>query len=172
MSLLRTLLVLVSVFVVQVAVFSFIQPFGISPNLLVLSGIAGAIVGGGDFGARHGFAAGLLFDLVTPTPFGLAAGVFGAVAYGVGLFMAAFDSEDPRVVPIVAGIASFLGIVGFGLGLGVLGAEQHVNWGLLWIASVVSLWNVVLALPILSAYRWCISDRVYARSEPARSVVN
>ena len=174
MSRLRTAGVLLVLLLVHITVFAHVRPLGVAPDVLILAAVIGGTVGGGDYGARHGFVAGLLFDLMAPAaPFGLAAGVYGSVGYGAGLFARAVDSEDPRVVPATAGLGSFVGIAGYGVGLGVLGAEQYVEWRLLWVALAASIYNVFLAVPVQLMYRWVAAgERPRARTETGRSVVN
>lgn len=157
----------------QVSIFAQLRPFDVAPDVLLVAAIVGGIVGGGDFGARHGFAAGLLLDLVVPGPFGLAAGVYGTMGYATGLFARSVDSQDPRVVPILTALTAFVATVVYGFGLGVLGSEQFVEWRLLWVAFAVSMYSVLLVFPVNVLYRWVmVDDRTAARSDSARSVVN
>ncbi|MDW3180187.1 MAG: rod shape-determining protein MreD [Acidimicrobiia bacterium] len=158
---------------VQVSIFAHLRPFGVAPDVLLVAALVGGIIGGGDFGARHGFAAGLLLDLVIPGPFGLSAGVYGVMGYATGLFSRSFDSQDPRVVPILSGLTSFMATIVYGFGLGILGSEQFVEWRLIWVAFAVSVYSVVLVFPVQRLYQWVLAtDGASPRSEPARGVVN
>ena len=157
----------------QVSIFAHLRPFGVAPDVLLVAAIVGGIVGGADFGARHGFIAGLLLDLVLPGPFGLAAGVYGTMGYATGLFARAVDSQDPRVVPILSGLTSFVAMIIYGFGLGVLGSEQFVEWRLVWVACAVSAYSVILVYPVRALYGWVMADdRTAARTDSARNVVN
>ena len=49
----------------QVSLFAHLRPFGVAPDLLLVAALVGGLVAGPHFGARHGFIAGLLLDLVT-----------------------------------------------------------------------------------------------------------
>ena len=158
---------------IQVAVFAHLRPFGISPDILLVAALIGGIVGGPDFGAKHGFVAGLLLDLVMPGPLGLAAGVYGFVAHGIGSVSRTVDSDDPRVLPILIGFFAFVATVVYGLGLGVLGSEQFVNTRLLLVSAVVAVYSILLALPVRALMGWALADRQSgARAEPAQNVVN
>ena len=173
MSRIRAALVLFGLFVLHITLFAHLRPFGIAPDMLLLAACVGGKIGGYRFGARHGFAAGLLADLMAPGPFGLAAGVYGTMGYGAGLIAEAFDPQDPRVGPGIAGILSFVGVCLYGLGLGILGSEQYVEWRLLGVATLVALVNGALAPVARSAYRWVAAgDKTMARPEPSGSVVN
>jgi rod shape-determining protein MreD len=157
----------------QVSIFAHFRPFGVAPDALLVAALVGGIVGGGDFGARHGFAAGLLLDLVIPGPFGLAAGIYATMGYGTGLFSRSVDSQDPRVVPVLSGLSAFVAMIVYGCSLGVLGSEQFVEWRLVWVAFAVSVYSVVLVFPVRALYTWVLRDDKRApRSESARTVVN
>lgn len=169
----RTALVVIGLFVLHVSVFAHLRPFDVAPDLMLLAAVVGAMAGGVDFGARHGFVCGLLVDLMSSGPFGLAAGVYGAVGHGAGSLAQTLDSQDPRVGPLATALGSAIGTAGYGLGLGVLGAEQYVEWRLVWVAGLVAVYNVLLSLPVQRAYNWAISsDLTYARPTKPRSVVN
>ena len=158
---------------IQVSLFAHLRPFGIGPDILLVGALIGGIVGGPDFGAKHGFVAGLLLDLVIPGPFGLAAGVYGFMAHGIGSISRTVDSDDPRVLQILIGFFAFVATAVYGLALGVLGSEQFVEVRLLIVAGVVALYSVLLALPVRSLLGWALADRYSgARAEPAQNVVN
>lgn len=170
---LRAGLVLFVLVVLQVSLFAHLRPFGVAPDALLVAALVGGIVGGPHFGARNGFAAGLLLDLVVPGAFGLAAGVYATYGYGIGFISRGIDSEDARVLPVLLALTSFLATGTYGLGLGVLGSEQFVEWHLLAIAAGVSFFSILLAIPVRNAYRWVVVDpHGVARTEAARAVVN
>ena len=173
MSRSRAALVVFGLFVLHITLFAHLRPFGVAPDVMLLGAIMGGAMGGSNFGGRHGFICGLLVDLMAPGPFGLAAGVYGAIGHGAGLFSQAVDSQDPRVGPLTAAIGSLLGVCGYGAGLAVLGTEQYVSLGLLRVAFVVAVINVVLSFLVQQAYAWIAAgSSTYARSAPAQSVVN
>lgn len=170
---LKTALVLFVLLVLQVSIFAHFRVFGVAPDALLVAAILGGIVGGPDFGARNGFAAGLLLDLVVPGAFGLAAGIYATFGYGIGFVSRSIDSEDPRVMPVLVAFTAFLATGTYGLALGVLGSEQFVDWGLVGIAIGVSVFSVLLAPWVRYMYRWVVADPLgVARTETARSVVN
>ena len=169
----KTAVVLFVLLVLQVTLFAHLRPFGVAPDGLLVAALLGGIVGGPDFGARNGFAAGLLLDLVVPGAFGLAAGVYATFGYGIGFVSRSIDSEDPRVLPILVLLMSFLATAAYGLGLGVLGSEQFVEWRLLGVSAGVAVLSIGLAIPVRNAYRWVVADpHAVARTEPAKSMVN
>ena len=68
----------------QLGVASSITFFGVQADLLLLVAIAAGIAAGPDRGAAIGFAAGLAYDLMLQTPFGLSALTYALIAYLVG----------------------------------------------------------------------------------------
>ena len=172
MSRLQSSAVVLLLFVLHITLFAHFRPFGIAPNVLLLGALVGGLVGDDDFGGRNGFACGLLVDLMSPGPFGLAAGIYGALGYGAGVVAQAFDPQDLRVGPLIAGVGTFLGVVAYGLGLAVLGTEQFVEWRLALVALLAAGYNVVFFLPVRAAYGWAMSPDRSLRSEAPRSVVN
>jgi rod shape-determining protein MreD len=157
----------------QVSIFAHLRPFGVSPDLLLAAALVGGVVGGSDYGARNGFAAGLLLDLVIPGPFGLAAGVYGSFGYFTGQFSRSVDSDDPRVLPTLIGAAAFLATLAYGLALGILGSEEFVEWRLVWVSIAVAVYSVLLSLPVRAGYGWATTDAATAaRAEATRGVVN
>ncbi len=173
MSRVRSALVLFGLFLLHITLFAHLRPFGVAPDMLLLAATVGGSMGGFRYGARHGFAAGLLFDLMAPGPFGLAAGVYGLMGHGSGMLAEAFDPQDPRVGPALAALFSFTGVLAYGLGLGILGAEQFVEWRLVGVGAFVAIVNLVAAIPLRSVYAWVAAGhRMAPRSEPASAVVN
>lgn len=173
MSRARTAAVLFVLLALQVSLFAHLRPFGVAPDALLVAAVVGGLVGGADFGARHGFAAGLLLDLVIPGPFGLAAGVYGTMGYATGLFSRSFDSQDPRVTPLLTGMITFIAVLFHGFGLGILGSEQFVQWRLIWVAFAVSVYSVALVFPVQRMYSWARANRYESpRPDTANAVVN
>jgi len=170
---LRVVAALFVVWVLQVSLFAHLRPFDVAPDLLLVAALVGGLVGGPDFGAKHGFAAGLLLDLVTPGPFGLAAGIYGFFGNAIGSASRSVDSDDPRVLPILIFGFSFVAMLVYGLGLGVLGSEQFVDRRLLWVALMVAVYSIPLVLPVRSLLGWAVTGpHDGARTETSAGVVN
>ena len=69
----RTSLILVVVLTLQLGVAGSVALFGVQADLLLLLGVAAGVAAGPDRGAAIGFAAGIAYDLMLQTPFGLSA---------------------------------------------------------------------------------------------------
>ena len=82
---LRVALVIFIVLMVQQTVIVALRIGGAHPDLLWLLPITAALLDGPETGAIVGFWAGLAFDLVLPTPFGLSALVGCVLGYAVGI---------------------------------------------------------------------------------------
>ena len=83
-AMLRVALVIFIVLMVQQTVMVALRIDGAHPDLLWLLPITAALLDGPETGAVVGFWAGLAFDLVLPTPFGLSALVGCLLGYAVG----------------------------------------------------------------------------------------
>jgi rod shape-determining protein MreD len=77
--------ILLIVLLLQTSLIAKLTIFGVRGDLVLLLPIVAGILGGSDRGAMVGFAAGLSFDLLLQTPFGLSALTYCLVGYGVGL---------------------------------------------------------------------------------------
>lgn len=149
--------VLVAVLLVQVGVMTGLPAFGAVADLMLLVALAAASVGGPDKGAAYGFAAGLLYDLLLDTPFGMSALVYALVGYGIGVLGA--WALQPRwwfhlLTAIGGSIASVILMV---LVARVLGSPYPLD-DVVRIAVVVATWNALLIVPARRVMRWVIGD--------------
>jgi len=153
----RGVLLVFAVLVVQVGVVSDLEAFGAFGDLVLLIAIAAGSVGGPDRGALYGFSAGLAYDLLLDTPFGLSALVYALVGYAVG--MAAAWVLQPRwwfhlLTAFVGSVVAVLLAVAV---TRVLGSEYPAD-EIARIAGVVAAWNVALILPARRLLQWAIGD--------------
>ena len=101
-SMLRVALVIFVVLMVQQTVMVALRIRGAHPDLLWLLPITAALLDGPETGAIVGFWAGLSFDLVLPTPFGLSALVGCLLGYSVGALTTAADPRAAWLKPVAA----------------------------------------------------------------------
>ena len=146
---LRSALVLFSVFVLHVGVFDGLRIYGRAAEFLLVLAVAGGLVGGWWWGLQLGFAAGLLYDLVADTPVGLAAFAYGAVAAMAGLLQGYMVRMWWLVPPFSA-----LGLSLYVLAGEVIGQDHLYTDRFLATLGVVEIWAVVLAAPTLWLVRW------------------
>ncbi|HEX6569815.1 MAG TPA: rod shape-determining protein MreD [Acidimicrobiales bacterium] len=87
----RAALVVVAALVLQISLAVDLRVAGAVGDLLLVVVVAAGLTGGADRGATYGFAAGVLYDLVLDTPFGLSALTYALVGYAVGLAASALQ---------------------------------------------------------------------------------
>jgi rod shape-determining protein MreD len=129
---------------------------GIHPDIMILVPILAGIVGGPSQGASMGFIAGLVADLFLPTPFGLSALVGTLVGFAVGAATLAIDRSASWLPPVAALAGSAVYEVGYGLLGSVLGQPQMLHVDLVRIVVVVSVTNLVLAVPAMPLVSWSL----------------
>ena len=87
----RAALVVAVAVLLQISLVNDLRVAGAMGDLVLVVVVAAGITGGADRGATYGFAAGLLFDLLVDTPFGLTALTYALVGYGVGVVATALQ---------------------------------------------------------------------------------
>lgn len=159
---LRAALVLVVALLLQLTVVSDLRVAGVIGDLMLALVVAAGMTGGADRGVVYGFAAGLLYDLLLDTPFGLSALTYALVGYAVGLAGSALLRTSgwwPVVIAAVAGAVqatlytSLGNLVGVAYPFGDLPA----------IALVMAGWCALLVLPLIRVMWW-----VHGHPEPDR----
>lgn len=133
------------------------------PQVLLLTAVAGGLLAGSERGALIGFTAGLLADLFVQTPLGLSALSFALVAFAVGSVQSGIVHTAWWIGPLTALVASFAGVVLYGLLGALIGQAHFVSLGLLEIAAGVGAMNAALAVPVVRSMSWALDTR----AEPA-----
>jgi rod shape-determining protein MreD len=163
-SVLRLALVIFVVLMVQQTVMVALRIDGAHPDLLWLIPITAALLDGPETGAIVGFWAGLAFDLVLPTPFGLSALVGCLLGYTVGSLTSAVDPRAAWLKPV----AALAGSVGADMLFAVLGAifgqDQMVEINFLSLFFVVGISSVIAVLPVSRMMRWALVEESHRRS--------
>jgi rod shape-determining protein MreD len=163
----RIALVAFIVLIVQSTVMLSIRIGGVHPDIFWLVPITAALLAGPETGALVGFWAGLAFDLVLPTPFGLSALVGCILGYTTGTATAAVDERAVWLKPV----AALIGAVGADMLFAVLGAvfgqQQMVQINFLSLFGVIAASSVILVLPVSRLMRWAVSS-----DSPRRSLVS
>ena len=160
---LRTLFVLVTVLTIQLGVVANLSVFGVQADLMLLLAIAGGIAAGPDRGAAIGFAAGIAYDLMLQTPFGLSALTYSIVAYLVGSLQDSVLRAAWWIPIATATLASMAGVILYGV-LGTVLGEDLVGWELLRVALIVGILNTIAAPVVIRAMRWATGSVNSARA--------
>jgi rod shape-determining protein MreD len=161
----RTSLILVVALTVQLGIAPHLGLFGVQGDLLLLVAISAGVAAGPDRGAAIGFAAGVAYDLMLQTPFGLSALTYAIVAYLVGGLQDSVLRAAWWIPVATATAASGAGVILYGVFGTVLG-DDLVGLSLLRIAAVVAVLNTVAAPLVVKAMRWATgsSNSVRARA--------
>jgi rod shape-determining protein MreD len=163
-SMLRVALVIFVVLMVQQTVIVALRVGGAHPDLLWLLPITAALLDGPETGAIVGFWAGLSFDLVLPTPFGLSALVGCLLGYTTGSLTAAVDPRATWLKPVAAVAGSIAADMLFAVLGAILGQGQMVQIDFLTVSLVVGISSVVLVLPVNRLMRWALAGEGNRRS--------
>lgn len=149
----RTSVVVVAALTVQLGVAPSLGLFGVQGDLLLLVAVAAGMAAGADRGAILGFAAGLSYDLMLQTPFGLSALTYAIVAYLVGGLQDSVLRASWWIPVGTAMVASAVGVILYGV-IGTVLGEELVGFELLRVAVIVGLLNTIVAPVMITAMRW------------------
>ena len=160
----RVALVIFIALMVQQTVILALRVGGAHPDLLWLLPITAALCDGPETGAIVGFWAGLAFDLVLPTPFGLSALVGCLLGYVTGSLTAAVDPRAAWLKPVAALAGSVAADMLFAVLGAIFGQEQMVQIDFVSLFLVVGISSVVLILPVNRLMRWALAGENNRRS--------
>lgn len=149
----RTSFVLITLLTVQMGVLDGFALFGVQADLMLLAAIAAGIAAGPDRGAAIGFAAGILYDLMLQTPFGLSALTYALMAYLVGSLQDSVLRAAWWIPVATAAAASVVGVILYGV-LGTVLGDELVGWDLIKTALLVGLLNAFFAPVVVRSMRW------------------
>jgi rod shape-determining protein MreD len=150
-------LVIFVVLMVQQTVMVALRIGGVHPDLLWLLPITAALADGPETGGIVGFWAGLAFDLVLPTPFGLSALVGCLLGYAVGSLTSAVDPRTTWLKPVAALTGSVAADMLFAVLGAILGQSQMVQIDFVALFLMISVSSVVFVLPVSRLMRWALA---------------
>lgn len=143
-------LLLVTAALLETSLFPFIALGGFRPDLLILVVLGVALRDGPLPGLRVGFAAGLMADLlVAEAPAGLAALVYTAIGYGVGLARPYLAPDSITAPVILAFLSGLVATGGYGVLALLLSDDRITPMLLLQSALAVALYTTLLAPIVL-----------------------
>ncbi len=133
---------------IQTTLFRTVRPFGVSPDLVMLTVIACARWMEPEPAVLLGFTGGVLIDLFGTAPLGLQGLAFTLVAYVTVRTRDRFDFSAPST-GLAIGLLTLIGVVlvavvGTLFGEGTLGAP-----GIVRTFALVPVYNIVLGLAVL-----------------------
>jgi rod shape-determining protein MreD len=156
-SVLRVALVIFVVLMVQQTMMVALRIGGVHPDLLWLLPITAALADGPETGGIIGFWAGLTFDLVLPTPFGLSALVGCLLGYAVGALTTAVDPRTTWLKPVAALTGSVAADMLFAVLGAILGQPQMVQIDFVALFLMISISSLVFVLPVSRLMRWALA---------------
>ena len=163
----RVSLVLAVALVFQLAVAARLELFGVQGDLMLLVAVMAGLAAGPDRGASVGFAAGIAFDLLLQSPFGLSALTYVIVAYVIGSLQDTVLRAAWWIPVVTAVIGSTVGVILYGV-FGTIVGQDLLHPSLLKVAVVVALLNALAAPLVLRAVRWATDT---AGSVRARAIM-
>jgi rod shape-determining protein MreD len=161
---LRVALAIFLVLMVQQTMMVALRVGGVHPDLLWLLPITAALADGPETGAIVGFWAGLAFDLVLPTPFGLSALVGCLLGYAVGALTTAVDPRTTWLKPVAALTGSVAADMLFAVLGAILGQPQMVQIDFVALFFMISISSVVFVLPVSRLMRWALAGENHRHS--------
>ena len=160
---LRYFLVILSLVVIQTALFPELRVFGAAPDLLLVATIAVAYERGAEAGAVFGFVGGLAIDCFLSSPLGVSALAFALVGYGVGVFQSGLLRSSRWIAPTLGGIG---GLVGGALWVGiaaVAGQDDLVSGYTIRIVLIAAVYDALVAFLIFPFVHWACGNHDLAR---------
>ena len=163
---LRLVLVLFAALTLHQSLFATLRVGDAHPQLLLLVAVVAGLLAGAERGALIGFTVGLVSDLFVQTPLGLSALTFALVAFVVGSLQSGIVHSAWWIGPLTALVASFAGVVLYGLLGAIIGQASFVSPRLVEIAAGVGVMNALLSVPVVRAMAWALdspAERAFAR---------
>lgn len=155
----RTALLVVTVIVVQVAVFPQLRIAGVVPDLGLVLAAAIAFSDGPESAAVAGFAAGLGFDLFLETPVGLNALSYALTGYAIGVLQTSLLRAPRWIAPVLGLAAGLLGGAIFVGSSALAGVEEVVTDDAPRIVAIAALYDAALAVVMFPFVRRALRGR-------------
>ena len=158
----RYFLLVITLVVLQTALFPSLRVWGAAPDLLLVATIAVAYERGPQAGAVFGFAGGLAIDCFLSSPLGVSALAFTLVGYGVGVFQGGLVRSSRWMAPLFGGLG---GLVGGFLWIAiatVAGQEGLFSGAAIRTVLVAAVYDALVALVVFPFVRWACGEPDYA----------
>ena len=140
----------------QVSLLTQLRLGGVTGDVMLLVAITAGLIGGPEIGAVVGFVAGMAFDSVLQTPFGLSALAYCLTAYLAGRLHTGVLQATWWTPVVTTAAFSALGVTVYALGSVVLGDTHSVDLHLLRIVGVIAALNGALSPLGMRTMRWTL----------------
>lgn len=158
----RYFLLIVSLVVLQTALFPSLRVFEAGPDLLLVATIAVAYERGAEAGAGFGFVAGLAIDCFLSSPLGVSALAFSLVGYGIGVFQSGLLRSTRWLAPVLGGIGGFVGGLLWVVIAGIAGQDDLFSADTLRILAISAVYDALVAIAIFPFVHWVCGDHDFA----------
>lgn len=158
----RATLVVALAVVLQVAIVADLRVGGAVADLVLAVVVAAGLTGGPDRGATYGFAAGVAYDLVLDTPFGLTALSYALVGFAVGWAGEALGRTSGWWPVVIAAAAGAIQVALYTC-LGNLAGVAYPFGLVPGMALVVAVGQALAVVPLMRVLWW-----VHGHDEPDR----
>ncbi|MDA3016789.1 MAG: hypothetical protein O2841_01990 [Actinomycetota bacterium] len=155
----RLVLVLLIVQSLQTTLFSDLRPFGVAAQIVLLFVVVAGSLYGLGIGALTGLIAGLMFDMILPTPVGLSSLSLGLAGATAGLLIYFFNEPTWWMRLIAVAVASVLGEIYFPIAQSVVGLDGWLELRVIKVALIVAICNMVISPLAILVCRWTLSER-------------
>ena len=157
----RLVLVLAITLLLQSFLVDALPIFGARLDLWIVVAVAGGLAAGPDRGAVFGFGIGLLYDVLLPSPLGLAALTGAVVAWLVGAFTSGLMAPSWWLGTMFGASMTAVGVGLFAVTGEVFG-QGYVSAELPRIMFLVGLLSLIMAPVGIVVMRWCYQP-IHAR---------
>jgi rod shape-determining protein MreD len=154
-------LLIITLVVLQTAVFPHLRVFGAIPDLCLVATVAMAYEEGPQAGALFGFISGLVVDLFLASPLGLSALANGCTGYAVGVFQGGLVRESRLVPFVLGGVGGLVGGVIFMVVGGIAGGSGYLSLTSVRIVIVAAIYDALVAPLVFPFVRWANHDPDY-----------
>ena len=158
----RYFLLIVSLVVLQTALFPSLRIFEAGPDLLLVATIAVAYERGAETGAVFGFVSGLAIDCFLSSPLGVSALAFSLVGYGIGVFQSGVLRSTRWLAPVLGGIGGFIGGLLWVVIAALAGQEDLFSVDTLRILAIAAVYDALVAFLIFPFVHWVCGDHDFA----------
>jgi rod shape-determining protein MreD len=160
---LRIFLLIVSLVVLQTALFPSLRVWDTGPDLLLLATIAVAYDRGPEAGASFGFVGGIAIDCFLSSPFGVSALAFSLVGYAVGVFQSGLIRASRWLTPVLGGFGGLLGGALWVAIAALAGQDELAQVETLRTILLAAAYDALLAPLVFPFARWACGHHDVAR---------
>ena len=158
----RYFLLIISLVVLQTALFPSLRIWDAAPDLLLVATIAVAYERGAETGAVFGFVSGIAIDCFLSSPLGVSALAFALVGYGVGIFQSGLVRSTRWIAPILGGLGGLVGGFLWICIASIAGSEDLFTPTSFRILVIAALYDAIVAVVIFPFARWASGEHEYA----------